>query len=72
MGQRGTARNAHRTALKVDLLLTPKLPLGCLDAERSGWLAIYQGRARPGRASTFSIASGATRTGAAPVRQINV
>jgi hypothetical protein len=41
MGQRGTARNAHRTALEVDLLLTPKLPLGCLDAERSGWLAIY-------------------------------
>jgi len=26
MGQRGTPRNAHRTALEVDFLVTPKLP----------------------------------------------
>ncbi len=38
MGQRGTP------ALEVDLLLTPKLPLGCLDAERGGWLAICKAR----------------------------
>ncbi len=26
------------------MLVTPKLPLGCLDAERGGWLAICKAR----------------------------